>query len=118
MRLDDLQRERGRDGGIEGVAALLQRRHADGRGNPVRRGDDAERAFDFRARRERVGIDNAHAGGKLTRRRRRATGSIVLRRAGGYRHEFERDAVHAVAKSGRLGSVVEDVAEVAAAAPA
>ena len=61
MRLDDLKREGGRDRGIEGVAAFFQRRHADGSCDPVRRGDDAERAFDFRTRRERIGIDDAHA---------------------------------------------------------
>ena len=76
MRFDHLQRERRRHRGIEGVAALLQRRHAHGGRDPVRRGDDAERAFDFRPRRERVGANVAHAGGKLTRRPPRATGPI------------------------------------------
>ena len=57
MRLDHLQREGGGDRGVEGVAALFQRRHADGGGDPVRRGDDAEGAFDFGARGERIGID-------------------------------------------------------------
>jgi hypothetical protein len=61
MRLDHLQHESGRDRRIERVAAFFQRRHADGGGYPVGRGDDAERAFDFRTRRERVGIDDAHA---------------------------------------------------------
>ncbi len=61
MRLDHLQGESGRDRGVKGVAAFLQDRHPHCRGNPVRRGDDAERAFDFRAGSERVGVNNAHA---------------------------------------------------------
>ena len=73
MRLDHLERERGCDRGIEGVAAFFQCRHADRGRDPMRRGDDAEGAFDFRTGRERVGIDDAHAGGKVTRRPRAAT---------------------------------------------
>ena len=61
MRLDHLQRERRRHRRIEGVAALLQRRHADGGRDPMRRSDDAEGAFDLGPRRERVGIDVGHA---------------------------------------------------------
>ena len=61
MRLDHLQDERGSDRGIERVAALFQRRHADGGRDPMGRCDDAEGAFDLRARRERVRIDHAHA---------------------------------------------------------
>ena len=68
MRFDDLKREGGGNGGVEGVTAFLQRRHADGGRDPVRRSDDAERAFDFRTRGERVGVDDAHSGGKITRR--------------------------------------------------
>ncbi len=60
MRLDHLQREGGGDAGVEGVAALLQNTHADRSGDPVRRGDDAEGAFDFRAGGERIGIDVPH----------------------------------------------------------
>ena len=60
MRLDHLQRERRRHGGVEGIAALLQRRHADRRGDPVRGRDDAERALDFWPRGERIWTDVAH----------------------------------------------------------
>ena len=70
MRLDDLQGEGGRAGGIEGIAAFFERCHADRRCDPMSRGDNPESAFDFRARRERIGIDVAHgtsaaAGGGL-----------------------------------------------------
>ena len=61
MRLDHLQGERRGHGGVEGVAALLQGRHADRGGDPVRRGDDAEGALDLRTGGERVRIDEAHA---------------------------------------------------------
>ena len=37
----------GGDGGVEGVAASLQDRHADGGGDPMGRGDHAERAVDL-----------------------------------------------------------------------
>ena len=77
MRLDDLKRECGGNCGVEGVTAFLQRRHADGRGNPVRRSDDTECAFDFRTRREWAGIDAAHTGGKITRRPLAAIGSAL-----------------------------------------
>ncbi len=47
MRLHHLQRERGGDGGVEGVAAAFEHPHR-GRGRePVRRGGDAERAADL-----------------------------------------------------------------------
>ena len=59
VRLDHLQREGGGDRGVEGVAAALQRAHADGGGDPVRRGDDAEGAVDLGPRGEGVGIDVA-----------------------------------------------------------
>ena len=62
VRLDHLQREGGGAGGVERVAALLQRRHADGGGDPVRRGDDAERALDLGPRGEGIGIDVACHG--------------------------------------------------------
>ena len=48
MGLGHLQREGGSDRGVEGVAAALQRRHANRGGNPVCAGDDAERALDLR----------------------------------------------------------------------
>ena len=114
MRLDHLQRKRGRDGCIEGVAALLQHCHADRCGDPVRRGDDTESAVDFRACREWVRIDEAHAGETIMPP---ASCHVVegLARARGRRHEFERYAVHAVAQSGGLRTVIEDVAEMAAA---
>ncbi len=60
MRLDHLQRERGRDRGVEGVAAAFQNAHADRRRDPVGRGHDAERAFDLRPRGEGIGIDVGH----------------------------------------------------------
>ena len=60
MRLDHLQREGGGDGGIEGVAAFLQRRHADGGRDPVGRGDHAERALDLGPGGERIRIDVFH----------------------------------------------------------
>ncbi len=41
------KRESGGDGGVEGVAALLQRRHADGGRDPMGRGHDAEGALDL-----------------------------------------------------------------------
>ena len=59
MRLDDLQREGGGDTGVKRVAAFLQDSHADGGGDPMGRGDDPERAFDFRPGGERIGIDVA-----------------------------------------------------------
>ncbi len=62
MRLHHLQREGGGDRRVEGVAALLQGRHADRGGDPMGRGDDAERAFDLRPGGEWVGIDVAHQG--------------------------------------------------------
>ena len=65
MRLHHLQRERGRDRGVERVAAALQHAHADRRGDPVGRGHDAERAVDLRARGERIRIDVLH--GKAVR---------------------------------------------------
>ncbi len=65
MRLDHLQRKGGGDPGVEGVAAFFQDAHPDRGGDPVRRGDDPERAFDFRPRGERIGIDIAH--GDLSR---------------------------------------------------
>lgn len=48
MRLDNLQHEAGGDGSIEGVAALFQYGHADGRGNPVGGGNNAKGAENFR----------------------------------------------------------------------
>ena len=60
MRLDDLKRESGGDGGVEGVAAAFENAHADGGGDPVRRGDDAERADDLGPRGEGIGIDEFH----------------------------------------------------------
>ena len=60
MRLDHLQRERGRDRGVERIAAVFQNAHADRGRDPVRRGDHAERAFDLRPRGEGVRIDVGH----------------------------------------------------------
>jgi hypothetical protein len=68
VRLQHLQREGGGDRGVEGVAAALQGSHPDAGRDPVRRGDDAERALDLRAGRERVGIDVACHGCSLSLR--------------------------------------------------
>src|ERR1700743_778820 len=46
----------------EAFAASLQYRHPDRGRDPVRRGHHAERAFDFRAGRERIGVDIAGHG--------------------------------------------------------
>jgi hypothetical protein len=59
MRLDHLQREGGGDAGVERIAALFQRGHPDRGSDPVGRGDDPERAFDFRPCGEWIGIDLA-----------------------------------------------------------
>ncbi len=48
MRLDHLQHESRRHRRVKGVAALFQHAHADGGGDPMGRGDDAECAEDFR----------------------------------------------------------------------
>jgi len=54
VRLDDLEREPGRDGCVECVAAMLEDRHP-GRGRePVRRGDHAECPGQLRPGRHRV----------------------------------------------------------------
>ena len=60
MRLDHLQREGGGDRGVEGVAAFFERRHADRGGDPMGRGDDAERAVDLGPCGERIRIDVFH----------------------------------------------------------
>ena len=70
MRLDDLQREGGRDGGVEGVAAALQHAHADRGRDPVGRRDDAEGAVDLGTGGEAVGltkpmIDRARRSGRM-----------------------------------------------------
>lgn len=49
MRLNNLEDKTGGDGGVESIAALFENGHANGRGDPVRGGDDAEGAKDFRA---------------------------------------------------------------------
>ena len=59
MRLDHLQREGGGDAGVERIATLFQHGHPDRGGDPVRRGNDPERSFDFRPCGERIGIDVA-----------------------------------------------------------
>ena len=48
VRLDDLEHEPGGDRRVERVPAVLQHRHPGRRGEPVRRGDHAERAREFR----------------------------------------------------------------------
>ena len=63
MRLDDLQGERGGARRIEGIAAPFEHRHADRCRDPVSRGDDPERAFDFGPGGEGIGIDIAHKSG-------------------------------------------------------
>ena len=57
MRLDDLEREAGRDGRVERVAASLEHRHPRGGGEPVGGCDHAERAAQLRP------------GGEASRRR-------------------------------------------------
>jgi hypothetical protein len=52
VRLDDLQRETHRDGGIEGVPALLEHGHAGGGREPVGGRDHSERATELGARGE------------------------------------------------------------------
>src|SRR5690606_2085437 len=47
MRLDNLQHEGGRDGGVERVAALFQNGHARSGGKPVGCRDDTKRAEDL-----------------------------------------------------------------------
>ena len=60
VRLDDLEGEAGRDGGIEGIAALLEHRHAGRRREPVRRRDHAEPAAELRASRDRHASGTSH----------------------------------------------------------
>ena len=60
VRLDHLQREGGGDGGIEGIAAFLERRHPDRGRNPVGRRHHAESALDLGPGGERVRIDVFH----------------------------------------------------------
>jgi hypothetical protein len=60
MGLDNLQGEGGCDGGIECVAALFQRGHADRRCDPMGRGHDAKGAVDLGTRREWIGIYFRH----------------------------------------------------------
>ncbi len=60
VRLHYLQREGRGDAGVEGVAAPFQDAHADRRADPVRRGDDAERAVDLGPRREGTGVYVRH----------------------------------------------------------
>ena len=52
VRLDDLQREAGRDGRVERVSALLEHGHPRRRREPVRRRDHAERPSELGSRRE------------------------------------------------------------------
>ena len=66
MRLDHLQRERGGDRGIEGVAALLQDSHAHGGGDPMGRRDDAESALDLGPGGEGIWVDiGCHVSGRV-----------------------------------------------------
>ena len=71
VRLDHLQRERGRAGRVEGIAAALQDAHADRGRDPVGRGHHPEGALDLGARGEAVRIDEIHAasGAKAKDRR-------------------------------------------------
>lgn len=57
VRLDDLQRKRGGNSGIEGVAAAFKHPHPHRARDPVRRCHDAERALDFWPRGEAVRIE-------------------------------------------------------------
>ena len=55
VRLDDLEREAGRDSGVEGVPAALEHRHPDRRGEPVRGRHHPEGPAQLRSRREHDG---------------------------------------------------------------
>ncbi len=83
--LDDLERERGRAGGVEGVAAFFQHRHAHRRCDPMGRRHDPERALDFGPRGEGIGIDVAHGIRPeiFASRRDYSTGSRAAPAAGG-----------------------------------
>jgi hypothetical protein len=52
VRLDDLQRQPGRHGGVERVSALLEHGHARCRGEPVRRRHHPEGTSELGSRRE------------------------------------------------------------------
>ena len=60
VRLDDLQDQPGSDRRVERVAALLQHSHPGGRGEPVGRGDHAERASQLRPGGELTGCRHAY----------------------------------------------------------
>ena len=71
VRLDDLEREAGRDRGVERVAALLEHGHTGRGGEPVRRGDHPEGAAQLGAGRERssgCGDDIGRVRGEPRRR--------------------------------------------------
>jgi hypothetical protein len=56
VRFDDVQHERRRHGGVEGIAAALEHGHADRRCDPMRAGHGAERAHDLWSRGEGHGM--------------------------------------------------------------
>ena len=87
VRLYHLQREGGCHAGIEGVAATLENRHADRRADPVRGGDDAERAVDLGPRRERPRVDVGHGAPPLP------AGFGNCRRVGGGWFQFNAELV-------------------------
>ena len=70
VRLDDLQREAGRDGGVERVPALLEHGHPRRGREPVRRRHHAERSSELGSRREAHAFNLAKLSlqhGQLTR---------------------------------------------------
>ncbi len=72
VRLDDLEHEARRDGGVEGVAAALEHGHPGLRREPVRRRDHPEGAAQLGARREHARtlvfalVSPAHAAARKT----------------------------------------------------
>ena len=62
-----------------------------------------------------AGAENCQHAADIRKKKQEHRG--VSRPSGGRRLEGQREAVHAIAESGRLGSVVEDVAEMAVASP-
>ena len=90
VRLDDLQREAGRDRGVERVAAALEHRHA-GRGRePVRRRDHAEGAAQLGPGRERQRSPLRQLGGRSASRGARVRAGRGGRRRGGRRRRRRR----------------------------
>ena len=106
---DDLQRESGRDSGVEGVAASLEHTHADRGRDPMGRGHDPERSVDLGSRGEGIRVDVAHRGaifgypiGVLTRPPH-AAASGISRRLNGAEHDVDL-VPHAACAMASVGS--------------